>query len=137
MTVFRTLDMILVMLMICMAGFTYKVKYDVQKRMSEIHSLEQKILAEKNMVSLLHAEWAVMIEPSRMQKLAKRYHKELELEIIQPRQIVKFEDIPTRVHEEIEEIIQKNTVKESKEFLANNANNHVLRIDDIIQKGVQ
>lgn len=47
MTVFRTFDMILVMIMICMAGLTYKVKYDVQKRMSEVRRLEQKIAAEK------------------------------------------------------------------------------------------
>ncbi|WP_455476475.1 cell division protein FtsL [Bartonella sp. B17] len=134
MTVFRTLDMILVMVMICMAGLTYKVKYDVQKRMSEIRRLEHKILVEKNMVHLLHAEWAVMIEPSRMQKLAKRYKKELGLEIIQPRQIVEFKDIPIRVHDEIEEIIKQNTLEKSKNFLANN---RAARMDDVIQKGVQ
>ncbi len=99
--------MILVMIMICMAGLTYKVKYDVQKRMSEIRRLEHEIAAAKNTVSLLHAEWAVMIEPSRMQKLAKRYQKELGLEIIQPHQVVEFKDIPVRVYDPIEEVIKQ------------------------------
>ncbi|WP_336279510.1 cell division protein FtsL [Bartonella sp. CB175] len=134
MTVFRTLDMILVMVMICMAGFTYKVKYDVQKRISEVRHLEHEIFAEKNMVRMFRAEWAIMIEPSRMQRLAKRYQKELGLETIQPRQVVEFEDIPTRVHDSIEEVIKQNTIKEDKDFLAKNC---VSCMNNFIQKGAQ
>ncbi|MET3559807.1 hypothetical protein ABID39_000485 [Bartonella japonica] len=134
MTVFRTFDMILVIIMICMAGLTYKVKYDVQKRMSEIRHLEHKIAAEKNTVNLLHAEWAVMIEPSRMQKLAKRYQKELGLEIIQPRQIVEFEDIPVRIYDQIEEIIKQNILEKKQEFLANN---RISQVNGVVQKGVR
>ncbi|WP_019222413.1 cell division protein FtsL [Bartonella rattaustraliani] len=134
MTVFRTFDMILVLIMICMAGLTYKVKYDVQKRMSDIRHLEHKISAEKNTVSLLHAEWAMMIEPSRMQKLATRYQKELGLEIIQPRQIVELEDIPVRVHDQIEEVIKQNLAEESQEVLANN---RVNQVDGVGQKGAR
>ncbi|BBL53132.1 cell division protein FtsL [Bartonella quintana] len=134
MTVFRTFDMILVMIMICMAGLTYKVKYDVQKRMSEVRRLEHQIAAEKNTVSLLYAEWAVMIEPSRMQKLAKHYQKELGLEIIQPRQVVEFEDIPVRVHDQIGEVIKQNILKEGKDILANN---RASQVNEIVQKGVR
>ncbi|ETS14051.1 hypothetical protein Q649_00680 [Bartonella quintana JK 73] len=134
MTVFRTFDMILVMIMICMAGLTYKVKYDVQKRMSEVRRLEHQIAAEKNTVSLLYAEWAVMIEPSRMQKLAKHYQKELGLEIIQPRQVVEFEDIPVRVHDQIGEVIKQNILKEGKDILANN---RAFQVNEIVQKGVR
>ncbi|WP_409360783.1 cell division protein FtsL [Bartonella heixiaziensis] len=134
MTVFRTFDMILVLIMICMAGLTYKVKYDVQKRMSEVHRLEHRIAAEKNTVSLLHAEWAVMIEPSRMQKLAKRYQKELGLEIIQPRQIVEFENLPVRVHDPIEEVIKQNILEEGKDILANN---RASQLNGVVQKGVR
>ncbi|AGF76072.1 cell division protein FtsL [Bartonella vinsonii] len=134
MTVFRTFDMILVMIMICMAGLTYKVKYDVQKRMNEIRRLEHEIATEKNTVNLLHAEWAMMIEPSRMQKLARRYQKELGLEIIQPRQIVEFEDIPVRDHDQIEEVIKQNILEESKDILANN---RASQVNGGVQKGVQ
>ncbi len=134
MTVFRTFDMILVMIMICMAGLTYKVKYDVQKRMNEVRRLEHEIAAAKNTVNLLHAEWAVMIEPSRMQKLAKRYQKELGLEIIQPRQVVELGDIPVRVHDPIEEVIKQNILKGGQDILANN---HDSQINGVVRKGVQ
>ncbi|GAA4662702.1 cell division protein FtsL [Bartonella pachyuromydis] len=134
MTVFRTFDMILVMIMICMAGLTYKVKYDVQRRMSEIRHLEHEIAAAKNTVSLLHAEWAVMIEPSRMQKLAKRYQKELGLEVIQPRQVVEFKDIPVRVDDPIDEVIKQNILEERRDILANN---RASQVNNIVQKGVR
>lgn len=134
MTVFRTFDMILVMIMICMAGLTYKIKYDVQRRMSEIRHLEHEIAAAKNTVSLLHAEWAVMIEPSRMQKLAKRYQKELGLEIIQPRQVVEFKDIPVRVHDPIDEVIKQNILEEERDILANNPTSQA---NSLVQKGVR
>ncbi|EJF81058.1 cell division protein FtsL [Bartonella doshiae] len=134
MTVFRTFDMILVMIMICMAGLTYKVKYDVQKQMSEVRRLEREIAAKKNMVSLLYAEWAVMIEPSRMQKLVNRYQKELGLEIIQPRQIVELEDIPVRVYDSIEEVIKQNLLEENKDILANN---RTFQMNGIVPQGVR
>ncbi|WP_208435919.1 cell division protein FtsL [Bartonella phoceensis] len=134
MTVFRTFDMILVLIMICMAGLTYKVKYDVQKRISEIRRLEHEIAAAKNTVSLLYAEWAVMIEPSRMQRLAKRYQKELGLEIIQPRQVVEFEDIPVRVHDQIEEVIKQNILEEGQDILANDRDS---QMNGVIQKGMR
>lgn len=134
MTVFRTFDMILVMIMICMAGLTYKIKYDVQRRMSEIRHLEHEIAAAKNTVSLLHAEWAVMIEPSRMQKLAKRYQKELGLEIIQPRQVVEFKDIPVRVHDPIDEVIKQNILEQERDILANNRTSQA---NSLVQKGVR
>ncbi|WP_455478175.1 cell division protein FtsL [Bartonella sp. B10] len=124
MKVFRTLDIILVIVIICTTGFTYKVKYDVKKRVNEVSRLEREIAEEKNMVSLLRAEWAVMIEPSRMQRLAKRYQKELNLEIIEPHQIVELEDIPMRLYDSIEEVIKQNTIKQNKDFLANNHVSH-------------
>ncbi|MCZ2204067.1 cell division protein FtsL [Bartonella sp. A05] len=125
MVVFRTLDMVLVVVMIGMAGITYKIKYDVQKQISEVRNLEQAIAAEKNMVNLFHAEWAVMIEPSRMEVLAVHYKKELGLEIIQPRQVVELKDIPMRVHDPIKELIKQNTFEEEKAFLADNRIFHI------------
>lgn len=123
MVVFRTLDVVLVVIMLFMAGITYKIKYDVQKQISEVRDLERAIAAEKNMVNLFRAEWAVMIEPSRMEKFATQYKDELELEIIQPRQVVEWKDIPMRlnapINDPIKELI-KQTVEEDKAFLADN-----------------
>ncbi|AQX28257.1 MULTISPECIES: cell division protein FtsL [unclassified Bartonella] len=132
MIIFRTLDVILVVVMICMAGLTYKIKYDVQKQIGELHRIEREIAAEKNMVNLLHTEWALMIEPSRMKKLAERYQKELNLELIQPRQVVKLKDIPMRLKDKIEELIKQNTFEDDKAFLVENRSAHR---NSFVQKG--
>lgn len=125
MTVFRTFDMILVAIMICAAGITYKVKYDAQKRISEVHRIERQIVAEKNTINLLHAEWAMMIEPQRMQALVTRYQDQLGLQVTDARQIVKLQDIPERLPDQIENLIKDDELEEKNSLLARNGNANV------------
>lgn len=119
MTLFRTLDIVLVTIMIIAAGLTYKVKYDAQKRMGEVKTIERQIDAERNMISLLKADWALMIQPARLQQLTERYQDQLELQIIEPRQIVKASDIPEREPDQLQDIIKERSVKNLNEILAN------------------
>lgn len=125
MTVFRTFDMILVAIMICAAGLTYKVKYDAQKRIGDVHRIERQIIAEKNTINLLHAEWAMMIEPERMQVLATRYQDQLGLQVTEARQIVQLKDIPDRLPDQIQNIIKDNELEENNSLLARNGNTTV------------
>jgi len=118
MTLFRTLDIVLVTIMIIAAGLTYKVKYDAQKRMGEVQKIERQIDAERNMISLLNADWALMIQPSRLQKLTERYQDQLQLQIIEPRQIVKASDIPERLPDQLQDTTKENSVKDLDEILA-------------------
>ncbi|KEG19229.1 cell division protein FtsL [Bartonella bacilliformis] len=134
MIVFRTLDVIFVIIMIFMAAITYKVKYDAQKQIGEVLRIEHEIAVEKNTVKLLRAEWATMIEPSRMEILAERYKKELNLEIIQPRQVVELEDIPVRLHDPIEELIKQHDFEKNKPFFANN---RIPPMNGVVQKGMR
>lgn len=125
MTVFRTFDIILVAIMICAAGLTYKVKYDAQKRIGDVHRIERQIIAEKNTINLLHAEWAMMIEPERMQVLATRYQDQLGLQVTEARQIVKLKDIPDRLPDQIQNIIKDNELEENNSLLARSGNTTV------------
>lgn len=118
MTVFRTFDMIMVAVMICAAGVTYKVKFDAQKRIGEVRRIERAIETEKSTINLLHAEWAMMIEPARMQKLATHYQDQLGLQNIEARQIVKLNDIPERLPDQIENLIKDDKLEENNELLA-------------------
>lgn len=105
MTVFRTTDIILVAIMICAAAVTYKVKYDAQKRHVEVRRIERQIEAEKDTINLLYADWALKTEPARLQHLTVQYHDELDLQTIEPRQIVRVRDVPERLPDEIQNII--------------------------------
>jgi len=108
MTVFRISDIILVAVMICAAAVTYKVKYEAQKRYQEIRQIERQIEAEKDTINLLHADWALMTQPARMQRLAAQYQEQLGLQIIEPGQIVGVTDIPERLPDAIQNIIENS-----------------------------
>lgn len=125
MTVFRTFDMILVAIMICAAGITYKVKYDALKRIGEVQRIERQIVAEKNTINLLHAEWAMMIEPERMQVLVTRYQDQLGLQVTDARQIIRLQDIPERLPDQIENLIKDDELEEKNSLLARNGNTNV------------
>ncbi|RCL02675.1 MAG: hypothetical protein JSC188_000195 [Candidatus Tokpelaia sp. JSC188] len=110
MTVFRTSDIILVIIMLFSAAITYKVKYEVQKRSLEIRHIEREIEAQKDTISLLRADWALMTQPIRLQRLAKEYKEELELKVIQPEQFVKATDIPVQSLDIIQNVIRSDAV---------------------------
>ncbi|WP_190323096.1 cell division protein FtsL [Candidatus Tokpelaia sp.] len=121
MTLFRTSDIIMVLLMLCTAFWTYEIKYEAQKRYQEVRSLERKIEIEQDTAALLRARWALATEPARLQRLAEHYHDALQLQLIEPRQIVTLEAVPPRLPDAIEiairdseAIIGKNAVPQGK-----------------------
>lgn len=121
MTVFRTADIILVALMICAAAVTYKVKYEAQKRYQEVRQIERQIEAEKDTIHLLRADWALMTQPARIQRLAAKYQQQLGLHIIEPRQIVSITDVPARLPDAIQKIIKASDVLMARELVSDGA----------------
>jgi|GEM_PF-420975 len=102
MTLFRTGDIIMVLLMLCTAFWTYEIKYEAQKRYQEVRSLERKIEIEQDTAALLRARWALATDPERLQRLAEHYHDALQLQLIEPRQIVTPAAVPQRLPDAIE-----------------------------------
>jgi hypothetical protein len=47
-------------------------------------------------VSLLRAEWSLLNQPTRVQELVSRHADELKLAPLDPKQIVRFEQLPPR-----------------------------------------
>ncbi|MBB2971123.1 hypothetical protein [Mesorhizobium sp. RMAD-H1] len=104
----RTFDIILITIMLAAATVTYKIKYDAEKRMAEIAKLQRKIDFEKDTITLLKADWSLLTQPNRLQKLVEIYQSELDLKPIDARQIVSIDDIPERPADDIEEIISSS-----------------------------
>lgn len=121
MTVFRTSDIILVAVMICAAAMTYKVKYEAQKRYQEVRHIERQIEAEKDTIRLLRADWTLMTQPARMQRLVSQYQDQLRLQVIEPRQIVQVTDIPQRLPDAIQTIIEDTNDLIAQGLLADGA----------------
>lgn len=102
----RTLDLIMIAAMLLAATVTYTIKYDAEKQIAVIAKLKRQIDSEKDTITLLRADWALMTQPGRLQSLVGVYSKELDLAPIDPEQLAMgVDEIPERPQDDIEKII--------------------------------
>jgi cell division protein FtsL len=74
-----------------LAVVLFKVKYEVIDLEDELAQMNREIVADREAVHVLKAEWSYLNDPARIKRLADRY---LDLEPVQPRQIARFDDLP-------------------------------------------
>jgi hypothetical protein len=94
--VFRTSDIVLIAVMVSAAAFTYKTKHDAENRLEEVHRIETQIKLEEDTIILLKADWSVLTQPSRLQKLSEIYQADLGLQPVEAHQIVGLDELPMR-----------------------------------------
>lgn len=92
---FRTTDIVLIVVMISAAAFTYRTKHEADNELDHIHKLQRAIAVEQDRIDVLKADWSLLRQPARLQKLTENYHDELQLEPVGPHQIVRIDDLPT------------------------------------------
>jgi hypothetical protein len=78
------------------AVFVFQVKYRAETVADRAASLQREIDQENETLSLLKAEWSLLIQPSRMQELVERHTDLLKLQPLDPAQITKLEMLPMR-----------------------------------------
>lgn len=93
---FRTTDIVLIAVMVGAAAFTYKTKHEAEDRLDAVRKIEAQIRYEEDTIDLLKADWSLLTQPSRLQKLVQTYQSELQLEPVDARQIVSLKDLPVR-----------------------------------------
>lgn len=93
---FRTTDIVLVAVMVSAAAFTYKTKHEADNLKAEIARLERQIAFEKDSIDLLKADWSLLTQPARLQRLVEVYGNELELKPLEAQQIADFGELPSR-----------------------------------------
>jgi hypothetical protein len=94
--VFRTSDIVLIAAMVAAAAFTYKTKHEAEDRQVALRKIEQQIRFEEDTIDLLKADWSLLTQPSRLQKLAETYRTELGLQPLEARQIVGLDELPAK-----------------------------------------
>jgi hypothetical protein len=94
--VFRTSDIVLNAITVSAAAFTYKTKHEAEKWLTENQRLEQQIRFEEDSIDVLKADWSLLTQPARLQKLTELYQGELGLQPVGPHQIADIDDLPTR-----------------------------------------
>jgi hypothetical protein len=105
--VFRTSDIVLIAVMVSAAAFTYKVKREAEDELSHVRKLQSAIHFEDDTISLLKADWSLLTQPSRLQKLSETFQADLKLQPVDPHQYAKITDIPMRSLD-IQQIIDRS-----------------------------
>ena len=93
---FRTSDIVLIAVMVSAAAFTYNTKRKVEDQLAEVHKIESQIKFEQDSIDLLKADWSLLTQPSRLQRLAQIYQAELQLQPVDASQIGSLEDLPPK-----------------------------------------
>ena len=101
----RTIDIILIAVMLVAATVTYKIKHDAEKQVVEIKKIQRQIAFEKDTINLLKADWSLMTQPNRLQRLSDIYQSQLKLQPVDVTQIGLFDDIPMKQADDIEKLI--------------------------------
>ena len=82
--------------MVSAAAFPYKTKYDAEHQRSELRKIEANIRFQRDTIDVLKADWSLLTQPARLQRLAETYQSELQLVPVEPRQIAEIDDLPVR-----------------------------------------
>ncbi|MBN9221231.1 MAG: hypothetical protein J0I79_25060 [Mesorhizobium sp.] len=93
---FRTSDIVLIAVMVSAAALTYKIKREAEDQLAAVQKIHTQIRYEEETIDLLKADWSLLTQPSRLQKLAELYKAQLALEPVSGRQIVGFGDLPAK-----------------------------------------
>jgi hypothetical protein len=111
----RTTDIALFTLMIAAAAGTYKIKAEANQKQNEIRRIERQIAFEEDTIDLLEADWAMLIQPERLQKLAEKHASELVLQPIEARQVVSVAEVPEKGAVPDDDVIAETIAKMAKE----------------------
>jgi len=90
----RVVSVVTLLLLVAVSTGLYKLKYQVQLLNTQATNLQKQILAEREAIRLLEADWAYLNQPDRLQALAERH---LTLAPIDPKQFVGIEAVPPRL----------------------------------------
>ena len=93
---FRTSDIILIALMVSATAVTYKIKRDAEEQQTAVYRLQAQIHTEEDTIDLLRADWSLLTQPSRLEKLTDVYKAQLDLEPVDAHQIVKLDELPAK-----------------------------------------
>jgi hypothetical protein len=90
----RSFDIVLVGVMVAAAVATYTIKHRADDKLAQVRKLETEIKLEKDTIELLKADWALLTQPNRLQRLATVYSEELKLVPTLPTQLARPVELP-------------------------------------------
>lgn len=90
----KTLDVILVIVMLSAAAWTFAVKHQSEVYEEALRDVDRQIALERDTIGLLEADLSLLKQPIRLQRLAEAFQDELGLAPLEPQQIVGPDELP-------------------------------------------
>lgn len=92
----RTIDIIMILVMVSAAAVTYRIKAGSEEQLRQVRKLERQIALEEDAIDLLKADWSLLTQPSRVQRLVDAHKDALELQATDSTQVTGLESVPER-----------------------------------------
>jgi len=86
----RFVNICLLLGLVAMAHVIYEVKYEARALDHEIAVLHKKIDDERDSIAVLRAEWSLLNQPKRIERLANKF---LNLKAANPRQLLTLDSV--------------------------------------------
>ncbi len=93
----RAFNACLVLAVLVAAYVLYSLEHSIRSVERQIARSSAAITSEKETIGLLNAEWASLVRPERLQRLAEQH---LPLKRISPDQFVKVDELAARIPDE-------------------------------------
>jgi len=90
----KTFDIVLIGVMTTAAAVTYTIKHRAELKLEEVHHLEAEIKLEKDTIDLLKADWSLVVQPNRLERLVANYSNELQLQPTLSTSLVEPNELP-------------------------------------------
>lgn len=92
----RLVNLTLIILTALAAVTVYQVKHRSDQAAERVAAAKRAVESEEEAMSLLKAEWSLLVQPARIQGLIERHADEFVLQSIEPGQIGTISAIPLR-----------------------------------------
>jgi hypothetical protein len=91
---FRTLDVVMIAVMTAAATVTYSLKHQAENKLEEVRKLDAEIKLEEDTIDLLKADWALLTQPNRLNRLVKTFEGDLKLVPTESTQLAQPNELP-------------------------------------------
>lgn len=92
----RTIDIIMILVMVSAAAVTYRIKADSEEELRQVRKIERQIAEEEDSIDLLKADWSLLTQPSRIQKLVDAHKDALGLQATDSHQVTDLAAVPEK-----------------------------------------
>lgn len=91
---FRTLDVVMIAVMTAAATVTYSIKHQAENKLEDVRKLDAEIKLEEDTIDLLKADWALLTQPSRLNRLVDVFAGDLKLVPTESTQLAQPSELP-------------------------------------------